>query len=182
LIEAPAERFAMAERARELVDGLGARRVALRMLSDTLRLRAATPDDASLIHRWRNHPATRAVSRQTDPIDFEAHQQWMTKVLADERRLLFVAQVGGIPVGVVRLDKLDSHEAEVSLFLDPSLHGLGLGTALLRSGEAQAPRLGVAALRATVLPDNAASRRLFESAGYRFDANEGRKAVPPSIA
>jgi RimJ/RimL family protein N-acetyltransferase len=54
------------------------------------------------------------------------------------------------------------------LYLDPALHGLGLGTALLRAGEeawcAQAGR--EVTFEATVLDTNAASKRLFAAAGY----------------
>jgi RimJ/RimL family protein N-acetyltransferase len=101
-------------------------------------------------------------------------------VLNDPSRLLFIGEVGSTPVGVIRLDRLSAECAEVSLFLDPQLHGLGLGTHLLRAGEPHASRLGTTRLLATVLPGNESSRRLFASAGYRFSAQEGSKSLSPS--
>lgn len=180
LIASPQRRLHLAQRGRELVDGRGACRVALRMLANQLRLRPAHGDDARLILEWRNHPATRAVSRQSEPIELAAHLNWMGQVLADPDRLLRIGQVGDIPVGVFRLDRTRDGAAEVSLFLDPGLHALGLGAALLRAGEAEARQIGVRQLCATVLDGNAASRSLFESAGFRFDGCEGLKPLSPS--
>ena len=53
--------------------------------------------------------------------------------------------------------------AEVSLYLDPSLHGLGLGPHLLCAGEGA---VGHATIDATVLVGNRPSQRLFAACGY----------------
>ncbi len=183
LIDDAPRRNGLAERSRALVDGRGSMRVAMRLAADQLCVRPATADDSELMHRWRNHPVTRAVSRSARDIDFEDHQRWLRGTLADMSRLLLIGEVGGCPVGVIRFDRRDDHEAEVSLYLDPDLHGLGLGAALLREGEhaaaAWAARAGAGplAFTATVLDDNAGSRRLFEAGGYLFSGRDGHKPV-----
>lgn len=181
LLASPKRRLELALRGRELVDGRGACRVALRMLAHRLSLRPAHADDAQLIFDWRNHPSTRTVSRQSEPIEWATHQSWMNQVLADPDRLLYIGHVGNVSVGVLRLDRTHDGGAEISLYLDPSLHSLGLGAAMLRAGETEARSIGVRELRATVLDGNAASRRLFESAGFRFDGGEGLKPISPSL-
>lgn len=158
-------RRAFSERSRTLVDGLGARRVALRLVAGSLSVREATLADAEILHRWRNHPSTRSVSRDAREIGWEDHLVWLDRVLADPRRSLMVGMAGHLAVGVVRFDRLDGGSAEVSLYLDPALHGLGLGRAMLLAGEVvAAPGLDI---HAEVLEGNIGSARLFKSAGYR---------------
>jgi UDP-2,4-diacetamido-2,4,6-trideoxy-beta-L-altropyranose hydrolase len=168
LIESPNSRQEIAERARTLVDGKGALRVALTLSADRLTLRAAEVDDARLIYEWRNHPVTRVVSGNPAAIEWATHASWLGKVLADPDRILQIATIGALPVGVIRYDSVGGAEAEVSLYLDPNLHGLGLGGAMLQAGEAYVRQRfhKVRRLVATVLVGNLASRRMFEAAGY----------------
>lgn len=169
-------RQSLSRRSRELVDGLGARRVALRLLADSLRVVPATIDHAALMHRWRDHPATRGVSRNSGTIDWGDHLAWLERTLADPAKALMVGMIGDIPVGVIRFDRLDARSAEVSLYLDPALHGLGLGRALLLAGE-RAAAAGID-VHAEVLEGNAGSAGLFDSAGYRrIDATHWIKPV-----
>jgi UDP-2,4-diacetamido-2,4,6-trideoxy-beta-L-altropyranose hydrolase len=190
LIDDGSRRTALAARARKLVDGHGAMRVALRLAARTLHVRPATMADSECMHRWRNHPATRAVSRTALPIDYTEHQRWLARTLADSRRLLLIGEIGPRSVGVIRFDRHDGDIAEVSLYLDPELHGLSLGAAMLRAGERAAAAwwaqggCGALTFEATVLDGNAGSRRLFQAAGYAFDGPQGRKpaATNPSTS
>lgn len=174
LIPSAERRRALAENSRELVDGLGATRVALAMLAGTLSVRPATADDARLMFDWRDDPATRAVSRESGALEWDSHVAWLERVLADPARLLFVGEIGGRPVGVIRFDfsndnRAPNNRAEVSLYLDPALHGIGLGPALLLAGEAAA---GPETVDATVLEDNRPSQALFARCGYEQAASD----------
>lgn len=175
-------RRSLGERAVLLVDGRGAQRVALSMLCDTLRVRPATGDDGQMMHRWRNHPAVRAVSGTQDPIPLADHLDWLQRVLAAGDRWLFVAEVGRLPVGCIRFDRLAADRVEVSLYLDPELQGLGLGQRLLLGGEQTMRRhLGHDfTVDASVLPENAASQHLFEACGYHGGPLQYQKTVVSS--
>ncbi|WP_271008558.1 UDP-2,4-diacetamido-2,4,6-trideoxy-beta-L-altropyranose hydrolase [Paucibacter sp. B51] len=170
-------RATLSRRSLDTVDGLGARRVALYLLADTLRVRPATPSDGQLLHAWRNHPSTREMSADTREIGMEEHLAWYTRALQDPSRSLLVAMIGAVPVGSIRFDRLTGGELEVSLYLDPALHGLRLGTRLLARGEQHmAARRGAPTeFIATVLDGNLGSRRLFASAGYRHIGDRWRK-------
>ena len=183
LIADPAARQSLAERAAALVDGRGALRVALALLRDQLQLRPATADDAPLLHGWRNHPSVRAVSATQDPIEFEAHQRWLHAVLMNPSRWLFVGQVGQLPVGSIRFDRLDNGHLEVSLYLDPDLHGLGLGRHLLAAGERAllAPHPAGITVHASVLPGNTASQQLFAAGGYHGGPLQYEKTIGPLL-
>jgi UDP-2,4-diacetamido-2,4,6-trideoxy-beta-L-altropyranose hydrolase len=184
LIDSSVERRQeMSDRAKALVDGLGARRVALSMAASDVLLRPVTLDDAVLTHAWRNHEHTRAVSRASDPIELDAHRDWLANALIDPRRHLWIACVGRVEVGVIRFDDDPAgRECEVSLYLDPSLHGLGLGSAMLLAGEAARAAVNPKAQQfvATVLPQNRSSRRMFQRAGYTFVGDRGVRPFEPS--
>ena len=171
LIDSPAQRQALSLGGRALVDGRGAERVAWSMFVHSacpLALRPATASDSPTLWSWRNDPATRAASRQSDTIAWDTHAAWLERTLADPGRALWLAHLHGCLVGVIRFDTLVDGGQEVSLYLDPGLHGLGLGAALLSAGEqALAQRLGPFTVHAEVLPDNPASQRLFQAAGYQ---------------
>lgn len=182
LIEDPVARKMLANHSKGLVDGRGAQRVALSLLCGDLCLRSATLADAPLLHRWRNHPTVRAVSGTQDPIAFDAHERWMISTLASPDRWLFVAKVGYLDVGTIRFDRREGRHFEVSLSLDPDLQGLGLGRRMLLAGEQEMLRRqpqGVI-VDARVLPDNAASQRLFAAAGYHGGSLLYRKSVTPT--
>lgn len=173
LLAAPERRRALSTNALRYVDGRGAERVALSVLSDELALRPATMGDASMLHAWRNDPATRSVSINTDEIAYEDHVRWLTAALKTPTRKLFVATVGHKPVGVIRFDLVGGGAWEVSLYMDPGLHGLGLGKRMLLAGEAAMSRVTPPAteFRAQVVPGNSASMGMFGNAGYRGGAD-----------
>lgn len=163
LVGDSSRRAEMSQRSRELVDGHGAQRIALAMLAPSLKVRDAAADDARIMFDWRNDPVTREVSRETAPLDWQAHVDWLDRALADPARALFVGEIGGRAVGVIRFDRSAKGRAEVSLYLDPALHGLGLGPHLLLAGERAA---GFATIDAAVLEGNVASQRLFAACGF----------------
>ncbi|MEO8313278.1 MAG: UDP-2,4-diacetamido-2,4,6-trideoxy-beta-L-altropyranose hydrolase [Pseudomonadota bacterium] len=181
LIADPAARGLLAQRSRMLVDGLGAVRVALWFWRDSLAVRSATLDDADIMYRWRNDPVTRAVSAGSREIAWSEHRQWLQSSLVNQQRCLLVARVGGRSVGIVRFDAQPDGNAHVSLYLDPALRGLGLGTRMLLAGERELLER-IPAIRqfiATVLPKNKDSARLFASCRYRLQQGTWRKLATP---
>lgn len=181
LIANLAARQSLAERAAALVDGRGAQRVAVAISQDQLQLRPAEAYDAPLLHGWRNHPSVRAVSATEAPIAFEAHDAWMRAVLAHPARWLFVGEVGQLPVGSIRFDRLANGHLEVSLYLDPDLQGLGLGRRLLAAGERALLALHPAGITvdASVQPGNTASQQLFSASGYHGGPLKYEKTIGP---
>jgi RimJ/RimL family protein N-acetyltransferase len=170
----------MSSRAANICDGLGARRVASVLApwpardGEPVTLRPVAMADAELMHRWQKLPAVRRHTPNPAPPSWQEHLSWFKRRLADPAAGPFSIIVkGGRDVGVVRLDRF-AREAHgrcvepdalcVSIYLEPESHGQGAGTAALA-----AARFLVAGVPfyAEVLPDNAASHRLFERAGYR---------------
>ena len=160
-------RRAMSERGRQLVDGNGVSRVVAGLREADLVLRRVGPDDCRRIWEWANDPNARAVSFSQEPIPWETHVKWFEARLASANCRFYLAANGQQhPVGRVRFD-LNGTEAVVSVSVAPEARGRGCGVALIVRGSelcfAESP---ATLIHAYVLPQNEASSRAFESAGY----------------
>jgi UDP-2,4-diacetamido-2,4,6-trideoxy-beta-L-altropyranose hydrolase len=176
-ISNPSRRADLGARARALVDGFGARRVAIHLHARMLSVRDATLEDAEMMLGWRNHPNTRKFSADPREISLEEHLRWFRSVLDDSSRPTYIATAGLADVGVIRFD-VAQEVALVSLYLDPTLHGIGLGTRMLAAAEVEvAAKMKISRFEARVLGDNSRSRGLFESSSYRFEGEVARKAA-----
>ena len=149
-------------------------RIMLGMLDDgvskdgaRIRLRTASLDDEGWLFDLQTHPQTRRYFRNAAAPGPEEHQAWLQKTLRDEEKQLLIVEVDGTPVGNLRLDRLSGragpNEYELSIVIDQKYHGRGIGSSVLRFVRELMPG---ATLDAAILPDNHASRALFESVGY----------------
>lgn len=160
-------RSRMTVRGRQVIDGLGADRVAARLLAGTLGLRRATEADCERIWQWASDPQTRAASFSGDPIPWEDHRPWYAARLASPACFLFVGlDAAGAPIGMVRFDAAGD-EAAISVNLAPEARGRSLGGALIAKGVDEFFRVSSAGLvRAWIRPGNLASMRAFEKADF----------------
>lgn len=163
LLAAPAARGALAAAGRSTVDGRGAARVLDQI---GLRVRDAGRADAELLLAWRNDEQTRSWSRDSRPIALADHTAWLDRVLADPARLLLVFESDS-PLGTVRFDLVEADTWEVSITLAPTHRGRGLSGPMLAAAEAALrARHPAGTILASVHHNNAASLRLFHTAGY----------------
>ncbi len=106
-----AARAELARRARAVVDGRGAVRVATRLRADLLSLRRATRDDARLLWEWANDPGTRAQSFVQDAIPWDRHVAWLDERVSDPDVAIYLAADDGGLVGQVRAAPVDRDAA-----------------------------------------------------------------------
>ncbi|MEO0651538.1 MAG: GNAT family N-acetyltransferase [Planctomycetota bacterium] len=139
------------------------------------RLRPAEEKDLGTLWVWGNDPQALAASTRSEPFDFADHERWFRARLRDARAQTLIAERGGNPVAVARLDPAERAEGAytVSINVDPGARGMGVGRKTLEALSDQARRLGATELHATILPVNQASRRCFEAVGYRLEARQG---------
>ena len=156
----------MAARSRLLVDARGAMRVSMHMAATTVTLRPAQPQDATVAWRWRDTESTRRHFHDPRPVALGAHLAWWSATLADPTRELLIAEIGKTFVGVLRLDHEETLTT-VSIYLDPDMVGLGVGSQVLRAAQRLRAncRPGIP-LCAQILSQNAASIASFEAAGF----------------
>ncbi len=177
-------RHQLATRARRVVDGLGAVRVATRMRADTLGVRGASMADAELLLAWANDPVTRAQSFSNAPIDWDTHLAWLTARLADPTAGVYVVEGPSGPVGQVRLAPVveaeavgDGAQVEIGVVVAPEHRGRHLGAAVIDAGlRFGAGRLAARRVRARIKVDNLASQRSFVAADFDRDADQPGRA------
>lgn len=174
-------RRAVSMRAAQICDGLGARRatLAVEALFDSapvVTLRPASREDGQIMLEWQSAPGVRQFSNNPDPPQPEAHFAWLERRLADPLAGPFeIVEADGVPAGVVRFDRESEHVSRVSILVAPEAQGRGVAKRALR-------RAGVLVrereIRAQVMPENAASQRLFAACGYaRVAADEFRLPI-----
>ncbi len=136
-------------------------------MAGKLTLRPATREDAELLLGWRNDPRTREASHDTRVIPREEHLAWLSSVLADPDRQLFVAEEDGVPVGTVRADFRDGAWV-LSWTVAPDARGRGVGKRMVAL---LVERLA-GPVRAEIKVGNMASVRIAEHAGLVLDREE----------
>ena len=164
-------RAALSAQARSLVDGRGVHRIANEL--EGVRFRRPRPDDVQAIWRWRNDPEARANSASQSPIPWATHQRWFEAAIRDRNVLFLIAYNRAGTLGHVRFE-LRSDGAEVSIVTDP-IHRGTVGAVMLRAALGRLRRThGGMRVIARVRRENAASRRMFESAAFqqRSEGNE----------
>lgn len=129
----------------------------------TAVLRAAGPADRDQVLRWNQAPDVRAQSRDPRPIDPATHARWFAARLADPSGRMWIAEVDGVGVGVVRIERAPGDSDDrISIALDPTWRGRGVGRAVIAAACAATPGPVLAEIR----PDNLASRAAFAAAGF----------------
>lgn len=170
---------------RDAVDGRGALRVARRALGQALlgRLRFGPPSakDARAVFELANDPGVRRGSFHPEPIEWTEHERWFHAKLIDPASIYLLALAHDTLAGQVRF-YVEDRTATVSIALAAAYRGRGLGSLVLERGLEHLRRASplVQAIRAFVRPTNAASKRMFEAAGFALVARteiEGEPAL-----
>ncbi len=162
----PQRRGDMSQRGRELVDGRGCERVLTAMQSVELTMRHAGKSDCRLLWEWANDAGVRAASFQTGMISWEEHVAWFADKL--DNALIYIAEdQQGKAVGQFRIDGLHHGDAQVDVSVAPEKRGCGIAAALIQKAVQTVFReTELVRLHAYVKPENRASLRAFEKAGF----------------
>jgi len=165
------QRGRMVTEGRALVDGAGARRVAIAASrSSTLRadLRPARQSDALALLGLTNDPEVRRQSFDDHAVTLEEHLGWFGQQLDDVDRAIYVLEARGTVIGQVRFAPTPEG-LELSYSLDAAVRGRGLSEHLLTKGcQAIRERGSTAPILARTRRHNAASRRALERAGFEL--------------
>jgi RimJ/RimL family protein N-acetyltransferase len=159
--------FYLSNNASNVCDGRGVVRVVRMLINFELELRPASHDDVGMLFSWRNDPAIRKYFFNSGEISIEEHSAWFENSLKMSDRILLVASSKKNPVGCLRFDFHDK-AAEVSIYLNPTAVGKGLGTGILEYGTRWLKKNHpeIETINALVLRNNMASQKVFSDAGY----------------
>ncbi|RAU82969.1 UDP-2,4-diacetamido-2,4,6-trideoxy-beta-L-altropyranose hydrolase [Pontibacter arcticus] len=138
-------------------------------LAQKLKLRDVTSDDLLLLLDWANDPEVRAHSFNPDPITLENHTRWLTSRLQDKAAKLYIAEIATQPAAHIRFE-VTQQTATISYLIAKEFRGKGLGHTVLQKGVkkllGQMPEVRL--IEGLVQPDNIASVRAFEKAGFTY--------------
>jgi UDP-2,4-diacetamido-2,4,6-trideoxy-beta-L-altropyranose hydrolase len=162
-----AARTRMSTTGNKLVDGRGADRVVAALRAPTFKLRTVTEKDRRLLWRWANDPMVRRSSFSSHEISWEEHTRWFEQIIRDDACLLLMLEDGDMPVGAVRTRATTILDAQISITVSPEFRGQGLASSILdRAIEHIFVSTELERIHAFIKPDNAASSRSFERAGF----------------
>ncbi|MGQ0434282.1 MAG: GNAT family N-acetyltransferase [Microthrixaceae bacterium] len=134
--------------------------------ANELHLRPGFPSDEGLLLALRNETDAVTFSGSGRPVSRAEHRRWFRSRLTDPSTRIWVGEVGGVPVGQIRVD-VEAAVGTVSLAVDPAHRGKGHGVRMIRS--AQRMLLAdhqIKVLEARVHRENRVSKRAFERAGF----------------
>jgi UDP-2,4-diacetamido-2,4,6-trideoxy-beta-L-altropyranose hydrolase len=162
------KRMQLSQTGHRLVNGDGARSVAMQLQGWSLILREVQADDCRLVWEWANDPVTRSNSFSSDMIAWDEHVAWFTTKLTDPRSYFYLAfNSQDQPVGYVRFQQIDDTEADISVAVAPEQRRRGYGTKLICQGvERLWQNTNISRINAYIKPDNLASRHIFAKAGF----------------
>lgn len=145
--------------------------------SGQLHLRPSEPDDRDRLLEWRNDADSVRYSESSRMITAQEHQAWYDMVLEDPGTRLWIGELDGVPIGMVRID-VRAAQGRVSIAIDQRQRGRGLGRELLtRVQETLANDFQIDALDARVSHRNKPSKRLFVGCHFAEIASDGDFAV-----
>ena len=135
-----------------------------------LRVRPATADDLMLVFEWANDPVTRSMSFEQNSISLADHKEWFSNVLSDNSSPFLIIEGekhegNWVPIAQVRF----SREGVINMSLDNKFRGQHLATpAIQQAIEYAKNTLNVDVITAYIKPENIASRKVFEKAGFHL--------------
>ncbi|HEY1996766.1 N-acetyltransferase family protein [Paraburkholderia sp.] len=137
----------------------------------SLSYRDATLDDLpAIVAIYNSTVPSRLVTADLEPVSVESRLPWF-HAHGPEKRPLWVIEEGERVIAWLSFSDFYgrpaySRTAEVSIYLDASARGKGLGKQLLRAALAAAPALGIDTVLGFIFGHNEASMRLFRSFGF----------------
>lgn len=137
-------------------------------------LRPATSEDSADLLAWRNDPLTRANSRGTDAVTQEEHAAWLSRVLDDPNRRLWIGMEGSEKLGTTAAVLDGEGAVEISVTVAPPARGRRMAAVLIAAAVDGAREVWPdAPIRAEIKPGNQASRKAFEACGFEQVGDRG---------
>ena len=130
-----------------------------------IKVRPVQLSDIQKIWEIRNEPQSRAVAASQEIIPLPQHMAWFkNKYFKEVENLCFVAETDGNVAGYCRFDLNGAHYLN-SIAVSSSMHGKGIGTALLSQAIEQLKT--DKSIHAEIRKHNMTSLKIFERNGFK---------------
>ena len=142
---------------------------------DALSLRKVNKKDESLLFNWANDFDVRKWSFNKKRITLDRHKIWFKGKLSNKNVLIWILEYKNMPAGMVRLEK-EGGSILLNYLIAPKYQGKKLATKMLNMAmeELNIYWKNVKVLAYT-LPNNIASIKSLENAGFFFDGLSNEK-------
>lgn len=125
-------------------------------------LRRADHTDRERVYEYNFSSEARAVSGSPTAVSFHDHAGWFAKRLMDPSSPFWIIEHAGQPVGTVRIDARDGHNAKISISLAATARGCGIGKRAIQL----ACTKWCGAVTAEIQESNARSCAAFTASGF----------------
>jgi L-amino acid N-acyltransferase YncA len=138
----------------------------------SLTYRDAVQNDlAKIVDIYNSTVASRMVTADTEPVSVDSRQKWFDEHRPDKRPLWVIENSFHQIIGWVSFQSFYGRPAydatvEISIYLDTSQRGKGLGKEILQYCIDNAPRLGIKTLLGFIFAHNEPSLKLFQQLGF----------------
>ncbi|MDC3387101.1 GNAT family N-acetyltransferase [Schleiferiaceae bacterium] len=137
------------------------------LINKHIELRKVDSYDVNLTYSWAINAVVRQYSLNKSEITLESHKNWFNLKLNDDNCLYFIAEKGKDQVGSFRLDLESDGSGYISYLIDPTFHGNGYGSELLRRGIRIAKENpSIKNIIGEVMIENKASVKAFDNLGF----------------
>jgi L-amino acid N-acyltransferase YncA len=148
------------------------------MLDNKIKIRPADLNDCKSLFDWRSDELSKTMFFNGSSPSIEEHEVWFKNSLCNVDRALYVGELGYKKLGVCRFDFMESEMlAEVSINMNPSMRGCGLGKKFLFESIECYLEKNKYNLLAKVKPNNLTSLNVFKSAGFESFASDENMIV-----
>ena len=136
-----------------------------------LSYRPIALSDELLVFEWNNDVQTRKNSFQSNAIQLEQHKTWFSKKIADKQAYYLIALLENHPIALIRYD-VSNINTSVGITVSIEYRGKGLSSQMLKESALLYFSQFKNPLLAYIKPENIASIKSFEKAGYVYIRDE----------
>jgi L-amino acid N-acyltransferase YncA len=142
------------------------------MFLEEFSIRDANPDDwRRIIEIYNSTVPSRLVTADTEPVTVESRIRWFQEHNPEHRPLWVLESRDKFILGWVSFQSFYGRPAynatvEISIYLDPSARGKGIGKWVLNYSIERAREFGVKTILGFIFAHNDPSLRLFRSSGF----------------
>jgi L-amino acid N-acyltransferase YncA len=155
-------------------------------MSDLIFKDATLEDLTRIVEIYNTTVAGRMVTADTEPVTVESRLRWFHEHSPDRRPLWVIEDHYKTIVGWASFQSFYGRPAynattEISIYLDPSVRGKGVGKMVLKYAMDNCGKYGIKTLLGFIFAHNEPSIKLFEQAGFKEWANLPNIAVLDGI-
>ncbi|MEA5141283.1 GNAT family N-acetyltransferase [Arcicella rigui] len=145
-------------------------------MADLIFRIANQSDLAVIVAIYNSTVASRMVTADTEVVSVESRQKWFDEHNATNRPLWVIEDTAKNIIGWVSFQSFYGRPAydatvEISIYLDPTQRGKGLGKQILQYSLDEAPNFGVKTILGFIFSHNEPSLKLFKYFGFEEWAN-----------